>query len=72
MSGSKSKSVSDTSKPSGNGDRVAPVKLYVNVVLQGPEVEQFLNYKAAKFLLNKSEAGRSLMLERLSQLMPAA
>ena len=45
-----------------------PEKLHINCVLQGDEVARFLSFKAAEFLRNNSEAGRKLMLERLSQL----
>jgi hypothetical protein len=45
----------------------APSKLHINCLLEGEEVERFLRYKSGAYLRNNSEAGRKLMLERLSQ-----
>lgn len=42
-------------------------RLHVNILLEGEEVTRFLNYKSSAFLRNNSEAGRTLMLERLRQ-----
>jgi len=51
-----------------NCDEQSSERLHINFVLQGEEVTRFFKYKAASFLRNNSEAGRKLMLERLSQL----
>lgn len=45
-----------------------PKKVHVAFEIQGAEVDRFLNYKQESFLRNNSEAGRKLMLERLSQI----
>lgn len=70
------KSVGKTKVDQGDAMPVAageaPARLFVNVVLEGDEVTQFLDYKKSKFLRSKSEVGRSLILERLNQLSPAA
>jgi hypothetical protein len=63
----KTLSTSATDDPASN---VKPGDvLHVNVQLQGPdEIGPFLRFKKAQFLRNNSEAGRKLMLERLSQI----
>jgi hypothetical protein len=45
-----------------------PEKIHVAFELQGNEVDRFLKYKGDQFLRTNSEAGRKLLLERLSQI----
>lgn len=44
-------------------------KLYLQFALTGPEVEAFERAKAARFLSKNTEAARSLLLEKLSELL---
>jgi hypothetical protein len=71
-SGKKNPEIQDTHSADATGANAAPAKLYVNVLLQGEEVIRFLEHKRIKFLRSNSEVGRSLMLERLNELTPAA
>ena len=49
------------------GEKPKPRTLHIAFQLQDTEVDRFLKYKAATFLRVNAEAGRKLMLERLTQ-----